>query len=163
MTPNDAIAACLERDVQMLQFTLGDFSDADMLARPAPNANHAAWQLGHLIAAEVGAGNAAKPGSMPELPAGFAERFSKDKARSDNPADFPTKAELLAQFERVRRATVAWTKAMTPQDYGAPTPEKIRGWAPTVGQLAIALSGHVAMHIGQFQVVRRKLGKPVLF
>jgi hypothetical protein len=163
MTPNDAIAACLERDVQMLQFTLGDFSDADMLARPAPNANHAAWQLGHLIAAEVGAGNAAKPGSMPELPAGFAERFAKDKARSDNPADFPTKAELLAQFERVRRATTAWAKAMTSQDYGAPTPEKIRGWAPTVGQLAIALSGHVAMHIGQFQVIRRKLGKPVLF
>ena len=38
----------------MLQFTLGDFSDADMLARPAPSANHAAWQLGHLIAAEAG-------------------------------------------------------------------------------------------------------------
>jgi hypothetical protein len=163
MTPNDVLAACLERDIQVVQFTLGDFSDADMLVRPAPSANHAAWQLGHLIVAEHNAGNAVKPGSMPELPAGFAERFAKDRAKSDNPADFPKKAELLAQFERVRRATVAWTRALTPQDYGAPTPEKMQGWAPTVGQLAVALSGHAAMHVGQFQVLRRKLGKPVLF
>ena len=163
MTANEVIAAVLERDVQMVQWTLGDFSDADLLVRPAPNANHGAWQLGHLIVAEQHAGNAVKPGSMPELPAGFADRFSKEKAKSDNPADFPTRAELLAQFERVRRGTVAWARAMTQQDYGAPTPEKMQGWAPTVGQLAIALSGHVAMHLGQFQVVRRKLGKPVLF
>jgi hypothetical protein len=163
MTANEAIAAVLERDIQMLQWHLGDFSDADMLARPLPSANHTAWQLGHLISAEYNAGNAVKPGSMPELPAGFADRFAKDKAKSDNPADFPKKAELLAQFERVRRATIAWTKALTQQDYGAPTPEKMQGWAPTVGQLAVALSGHAAMHVGQIQVIRRKLGKPVLF
>lgn len=163
MTPNDVIAAALAQDIQVLQFTLGDFTDADMLARPAPAANHAAWQLGHLTLVEYNSGNAVKPGSMPELPAGFADRFHKDKARSDNPADFPKKAELIAQFERVRRATVAWAKAMTPNDYAAPTPEKLRGWAPTVGQLPIALSGHLAMHVGQFQVIRRKLGKPVLF
>jgi hypothetical protein len=163
MTANEVIAAVLERDIQMLAWTLGDFSDADLLARPVPGANHTAWQLGHLTVAEQHAGNAVKPGSMPELPAGFADRFAKDKARSDNPADFPSKAELIAQFERVRRGTVAWARSMTPQDYAAPTPEKMQGWAPTVGQLALALSGHVAMHLGQIQVIRRKLGKPILF
>ena len=34
MTANEAIAAVLERDIQMLQWHLGDFTDADMLARP---------------------------------------------------------------------------------------------------------------------------------
>ena len=106
---------------------------------------------------------AVKPGLMPELPAGFAERFGKDKAQNNNPADFPKKDELLAQFEKTRRGTVGWVKALSPQDVAAPSPEKLRGWAPTLGTLAAALSGHTAMHVGQFQVIRRKLGKPVLF
>ena len=163
MNVNDLLADALTRDVGMLKGTLADFSDADMLVRPAPTANHAAWQIGHLTVSETNAGNLIRPGSMPELPAGFAERFGKDKAQNNNPADFPKKEELLAQFEKTRRGTVAWVRAMSPQDVGKPTPEKLQGWAPTLGALAMALSGHIAMHVGQFQVIRRKLGKPVLF
>jgi len=163
MNPGELIADTLAADLPGLNGTLADFSDADLLARPVPAANHPAWQLGHMIVSETNAGNLVRPGSMPELPAGFAERFSKDRARSDNAADFPKKADLLAQFEKTRRATVAWVRKLSPQELDAPSPEKLRGWAPTVGRLALALSGHVAMHIGQFQVARRKLGKPVLF
>jgi hypothetical protein len=163
MNMNDLIADAIAGDPKVLAMHLGDLSDADLLTRPAPGANHPAWQLGHLIVAETNAVNLVKPGAMPELPAGFADRFKKDTARSDNPADFPKKAELLQLFEKARRATVAWVKTLSPQDYATPTPEKIRGWAPTVGALPIALSGHVMMHIGQVQVLRRKLGKPVLF
>jgi hypothetical protein len=36
-------------------------------------------------------------------------------------------------------------------------------FAPTLGALFILISNHVLMHTGQFTVVRRKLGKPVLF
>ena len=163
MTASELIADALERDLGLLKGTLGDFTDADMLVRPVPAANHAAWQLGHVTVSETNAGNLVRPGSMPELPPGFAARFGKDRAASDDRVGFPAKDELLAQFEKTRRATIAWTRALTPQDFGTPTPEKLRGWAPTVGALAIALSGHVAMHVGQFQVTRRKLGRPVLF
>ena len=31
---------------------LSDLSDADLLVRPSPAANHLAWQLGHLISSE---------------------------------------------------------------------------------------------------------------
>ena len=31
---------------------LSDLTDADLLVRPVPGANHIAWQLGHLIQAE---------------------------------------------------------------------------------------------------------------
>ena len=157
------LADALTRDVGMLKGTLADFSEQEMFVRPAPSANHAMWQIGHMIASETNAGNLVRPGSMPELPAGFAERFGKDKSQNNNPADFPNKDEVLAQFEKTRRATAAWVQALSAQDLGKPTPEKLQGWAPTVGALAIALSGHLAMHVGQFQVIRRKLGKPLLF
>ena len=163
MTVNELLADALTRDIDLLKATLCDFTDADMLVRPAPAANHAAWQLGHMILSETNAGNLVRPGSMPELPAGFAARFAKDKARTDDPGEFLKKDDLLRQFEATRRGTIAWARALTPHDVGAPTPEKLRGWAPTVGALAIALSGHVAMHVGQFQVIRRKLEKPMLF
>jgi hypothetical protein len=163
MNVNELMADVLGRDVGTMKATLGDFSDQDMLARPAPAANHAAWQLGHLVVAETNCINAVKPGSMPELPAGFAERFTKDTAKKDSPADFPSKEELLRLFEKTRAATAAWVKTLSPQDYATPTPEKLRGWVPTVGHLVVAMTAHPAMHIGQFQVIRRKLGKPVLF
>ena len=38
-----------------------------------------------------------------------------------------------------------------------------RSWAPTWGHLAYALPIHAMVHIGQIQVIRRKLGKPNLF
>ena len=39
------------------------------------------------------------------------------------------------------------------------------GWdmAPTVGTVLLMIANHDMMHSGQFSVIRRKLGKPVLF
>jgi len=34
---------------------------------------------------------------------------------------------------------------------------------PTMGHLVQLLPSHFAMHVGQMQVIRRKLGKPLLF
>ena len=36
-------------------------------------------------------------------------------------------------------------------------------YMPTYGAMFSLLAGHTMMHAGQFTVVRRKLGKPVLF
>jgi hypothetical protein len=36
-------------------------------------------------------------------------------------------------------------------------------FAPTVGHLVTMTISHFMMHTGQFQVIRRKLGKPLLF
>ena len=35
--------------------------------------------------------------------------------------------------------------------------------APTYGHVAALIPEHTAMHVGQLQVIRRRLGKPVLF
>ena len=52
MTGREAIKAALEATQATLHWYVGDFTDADLLVRPVPNANHIAWQLGHLIDSE---------------------------------------------------------------------------------------------------------------
>lgn len=156
------LAASLEDNLSFLPMILADFSDSDMLVRPCPPANHAAWQVGHLICSENGLVNDVSGGVMPSLPEGFRERFTRETSKSDDPARFPTKAVLLDEFVRQRRATVAWVRGLTEADLDRPSPERFRAFIPTVAALVILLPSHVAMHAGQIQVIRRKLGKPVL-
>lgn len=162
MNVNDLLTDVLARTLEMVKSTLADFSDADMLVRPAPGANHAAWQLGHMINSETNMVNAFRPGAAAPLPPGFAEKFAKEKASADSPADFLPKAELIAALERTRAASIAWVKSLSPQDMDQPAPEKLRRFATTAGHLAAMMPIHTTMHLGQFQVIRRKLGKPVL-
>ena len=68
MTEIQLLTDLLRRDIEMVKATLADFSDADLLARPCPGANHAAWQLGHLIGAESRMMNAVQEGVVPPLP-----------------------------------------------------------------------------------------------
>lgn len=158
------VAGSLNSNLEFFKMTLADFSDADMLVRPVPAANHTAWQIGHLIGSETQMVNAVAPGRMPTLPEGFAAKFTKETAPDDNPADFPNKAELLALFERQRAATVAWSKSLHDADLDRPMPdENMREFIPNVGALLAIIPNHVMMHMGQIQVIRRKLGKPVLF
>lgn len=163
MTQLELLADVLNRNIEMLKATLADFSDADMLVRPAPAANHAAWQLGHLVNAESGMINMTIPGAVPPPPAAFEKKFSKETSKIDDPAAFLPKDEMLAALSNARAATIAWVKTLQPADFDKPGPERMRDFIPTVGHMVQMLPGHVMMHVGQFQVIRRKLGKPILF
>ncbi len=159
----DEIAKMIERGTQMLQKHFVDFSDADMLVRPVPNANHAAWQMAHLANSQIMATKAVAPEAVISVPANFAESHTKEAAASDDPARFPNKATVLKILEDVKNAQVSALKKMTNEDLAKPGPEKARGYADTIGQLLLMGPMHSAMHAGQIQVIRRKLGKPVLF
>lgn len=164
MNAVDLIASQLARNLEFLKMTIADFSDADLLVRPAPGANHPLWQLGHLASSETMIMNQIRPGAMPALPAGFSERFSNKNNGSDDPAHFATgKKELIELLSKARQATIAAVRTMSPQDLDQPSPQRFAGIAPTVGDLLMLLINHAAMHAGQIQVARRKLGKPVLF
>jgi hypothetical protein len=163
MTPIELCADVLNRNFETLKMTLADFSDADMLVRPCPGANHAAWQIGHLIVAESRMINSLSPGAMPELPAGFADRFNKETAGKDDAGFFPQKAALMDQYAKTRQGTIKWVRGLSPADLETPMTGQMANWVPTQGHLVMMLPGHVLMHLGQFQVIRRKLGKPILF
>ncbi len=163
MTQFDLLADVLGRNLEMLKMTLADLSDAEFYARPVPNANNVAWQLGHLISAEAHMVNGCAGQPVITLPSGFTDRFTNQTASIDDPAILGTKTELLGLFASVRGGTIAWIKKLTDADLAKPAPERMRDWFPTVGHVVHLLAGHVAMHVGQFQVLRRKLGKPTLF
>ncbi|MGD0463114.1 MAG: DinB family protein [Tepidisphaeraceae bacterium] len=162
MTPLERTADVLNRNLEMVKATLSDFSDADFYTRPCPGANHPAWQIGHLISSETGMVSAMDPKAAAKLPEGFDKKFTKETAKKDDPAFFGSKAQLMDQFAKTRAATIAWVKTLKPADLDKPAPEPLRSFAPTLGHVLEMLPMHVAMHMGQFQVTRRRLGKPIL-
>jgi hypothetical protein len=162
MNGREAIQTALEATKGNLRMYVGDFSDADFLVRPVPGANHTAWQIGNVIAGDVFFISQELPDTpYPELPKGFSELHGNDGAKKDE--GFLTKAEYLALFEKVRSATIAAVGKLTDADLDRSVTGKGKVLAATLGKLFIMLSNHTLMHAGQFTVIRRKLGKPVLF
>jgi uncharacterized damage-inducible protein DinB len=162
MTAKDVIKQNLDFCRHVTTEYLKDLSDADLLVRPVPNANHIAWQLGHLISGERQM-VAAMGHAMPELPASFDNGHSKEGAASDDPKRFAKKSEYLSLMQKVRQGTLAALERTTDADLGKPGPEDMRAYAPTVQAVFSLVATHDLMHAGQFVTVRRKLGKPILF
>ncbi len=145
----------------MMKQMLGDLSDADLLERPVDGANHIAWQIGHLIVAEQRLGSQIPGAQYPELPAGFAEQHDRQPTAQHTTSGFGTKAQYLMLLERTREATLTALRRLTDADLD--TPAKGPANITNVGGVLTLIANHTIMHGGQFSVVRRKLGKPVLF
>lgn len=139
---------------------LEDLSDEDMMHRPAPESNHIKWQLGHLISSEHGMIEQIAPGSMPPLPEGFAERYTKETAKTDNPAAFDSKKVLMSAFRAQREATLKVLDAFDPNDFDKPTGVD---YAPNAASMFSMQGSHYIMHAGQWAVIRRQLGRSPLF
>jgi uncharacterized damage-inducible protein DinB len=162
MTAKDVIRQVVEFCHMVTRGYIEDLADRDLFLRVVPKANHIAWQLGHLLAAdcEMLAQIGHKP---PALPAGFAEAHTKETAASDDPGRFFKKSEYLGLMEKTQAATLAAIDATPEQDLDQPAPEAMRGYAPTKAAVLTLLGTHWLMHAGQFVPIRRKLGKPPMF
>jgi uncharacterized damage-inducible protein DinB len=164
MNARDALKTALAGSQHVLNWYLEDLSDADLLVRPVPNANHIAWQLGHLVDSEPHLLGGQLPGvSYPPLPAGWSDQHSKKTASMEPAKGFATKAEYLRLLKQMRDATIAALAKVSDADLDRPTTGSMAQFAPTIGALVVLTSNHTLMHAGQFTVVRRKLGKTVLF
>src|SRR3954464_10976140 len=106
MNAKDAIKIGIDMGKYISTGYLEDLTDQELMHRPAKGANHINWQLGHLIAAEHEMTEKVCPGSMPLLPAGFVEKYSKDTASSDDASKFLKKAELLKILEEQRAGSL---------------------------------------------------------
>jgi hypothetical protein len=163
MNGTQAIRTTLKATQDLLGMYVNDLSDTDLLVRPTPNANHIAWQLGHLISSERMLTEYLPPGTYPELPAAFTKQHSKETAGQDPPQGFATKSEYLNLFNQTRKATLAALEKLSDADLDKPSAGRMKDFAPTLGALFLLVGNHTMMHTGQFTAVRRKLGKPVLF
>lgn len=158
----DIVAKDVTRSFEMLKNHLADFSDADMLVRPVPGANHVNWQIGHLVGVEAKTCELVGVAG-PKLPEGFRDRYNKETASSDDAAKFVKKDELLALMGQASEAIAKWVASLSDADLAKPTPPPFNSFCPTLGDLATLTASHRMMHLGQVQVIRRKLGKKVLF
>ncbi len=138
---------------------LGDLSDQELMQRPHPDCNHLNWQIGHLISSEHALVDGLSKGSMPELPAGFAEKYSKESAASDDSSQFASKDELLQAYRTQRDGTLAVLAKQSDSDLDVATGVS---YAPTVGDLLRMQAEHWLMHCGQWVIIRRNNGKPVV-
>ncbi len=160
----EVLKASLAGTQFVLKWFVEDFTDADLLVRPVPAANHAAWQIGNVITGDVYILNDQSLSvTFPDLPQGFAEKHGPNGTKDDGPEGFLTKAEYFDLFDKVRAATIASLDSLTDADLDRPTTGDIAKFAPTLGRLYLMVSDHTLMHAGQFSVIRRALGKPVLF
>lgn len=162
MNTKDAIKASGNFSLMVLKSYFADFDDAELMRRPTAGCNHLAWQLGHLISSEVSLLNMVAPGAGPELPAGFNEHHAKENQASNDAAQFCTKQQYIELFDKVRAASNAALDALPDAQLDVPGPERLRSLVPTVGHMFVLIATHPMMHAGQFVVVRRELGKPVV-
>lgn len=160
MNYRDLINGNLELGHFLLNAHLADFQDDEIFKRPVPNANSAAWQLGHLISSTQGMITFFDPQLAPELPADFGSRYTKLTASENDPLKFHTKAEYLDLFAKQKNAVKQFIERCSESDLDKPAPEKIRAYAPTIGAMLMLCGSHITMHIGQVAVLRRALGKP---
>jgi hypothetical protein len=162
MNAKDAIRSSVNLSSMVLKTYVSDLDDADLMRRPGEGCNHLAWQLGHLISSEVRLLSMAAPGSEVKLPAGFAEAHSKESSTNDNASDFLTKQAYVELFDKVRSASLAALDAYPEANLDNAAPENFRDFCPTMGDMFTLIATHPMMHAGQFVIVRRQLGKPIL-
>ena len=147
----------------LLKQHLADLTDVDLMTRPVPGANHGLWQLAHLARFEGMLAKLVSPDHPFALPAAFAEVGGKDTAGVDDPKAFPTKAEVVAVLDQAHAAQLAGLLKLSDDALAQPSPEQFRSFAPRLGDLLATAPMHIMMHLGQLQVLRRKLGKPNVF
>jgi len=162
-TATQMIKASIDMATFCVNSYLQDLSDDDLMIRPTDGANHIKWQLGHLIAAEHNLINQVCPGSMPALPEGFAEKYTKETSKLDDASAFHSKEEYLKLMAEQRSGTLAALERVSDKELENPAPEAIREYSPTVGATFGLQATHWMMHTGQWVIVRRKLGREPLF
>ena len=149
---------------QMVGFAmLDDMTDEELMKRPHAECNHIIWQVGHLIASEHQMVSGIAPGKMPDLPEGFSAKYTKETATSDDAAAFDSKEDLLAIYAQQRAGAVAVLESLSDEDLSKASPEEMQAYAPNFGAVFNLLGGHWLMHVGQWAVIRRQLGRPPLF
>ncbi|MFN3192227.1 MAG: DinB family protein [Aureliella sp.] len=157
----DAIAS-IKGSIELAEMVgmsyLNDLSDEDLMKRPHADCNHINWQVGHLIASENSMMSSLSD-SIPALPEGFADKYTKETASSDSAADFATKDELMAAYKSQRAATMEFLSSCSAEDLDKPTGVE---FAPTCGSMLAMQGAHWLMHCGQWVIIRRESGKPIV-
>jgi DinB superfamily len=162
MGPKDVIRNTLDISDYILKSYVKDLSDAELRIRPVDGMHPIALQLGHLIATERMLNELIDPGSVPALPAGFAEAHDFKNDTGDD-SRFKTRDEYVKLMDEQRAAIKANLDRVSDAELDDNRDGKLPEWAPTVGAVLNMAGLHALNHSGQFVAVRRLLKKPIAF
>jgi DinB superfamily len=163
MNIKDSIKASLRISDALSQSYLEDITPDEMFIQPVPDANHIAWQLGHLITSEHRLIEAAAPNSMPALPEEFSQKYRRDMAPSPHPGDYLTKEEYLQMARQVRAGTIAALESVSDDDFARPVTGRVPPFIKSVLDCFATIGPHWSLHAGQWVIIRRKLGRARMF
>ncbi len=128
---------------------------------PAPNVNHAAFNIGHLsnyadrVLDLIGRGDLARPDER------FTQLFKAGTPCVEQDGRYPSKDAIMARFMERWSAVAAVLPEIPDERFDAPSPVegRMKELMPTVGALVNFLCGtHLQMHLGQVSVWRRLIG-----
>ena len=163
MQAKDVAKKALSSTQDLMKMYLADLSDKVILVRPVPAANHIAWQLAHLCTAEAMLGDALPGVKYAAVPAIASKSLGNERTgKVDPPEGYLVMAAYLECSDRLRAATIAAVDKLSDADLDKANTGEMAKWAPTLGDLLVLIANHTLMHAGQFTVVRRALGKPVV-
>jgi len=164
MSFKHALSRSLIRSHETIALLVSDLSDADLLVRPVPHANNIAWQLGHLILREARLIGSQDLGvKYPALPPGFEDQHSDAAAGIEPPSGFLSKAEYLELWTKSHETTMAALANISDADLDRPAKGGAASMGPTLGDVFLFDGEQRGPHAGQLAIVRRILGKPVLY
>ena len=85
-----------------------------------------------------------------------------ETSKAEGTVGYLTKTEYLDLYKKVRAHSLKNLDAFPEAELDTPIEGRIAAIAPNVGSMFALVANHPMMHLGQFAVVRRKLGKPVV-
>ena len=142
---------------------VADLTDAQLTLQPAPNVNHPAWVLGHLLQVDYALAQLLTGEAPPAfIDDAWRATYGPKRAPVADPSLYKPKAFYIEKLAAVREKIVTRLGQMSPEDFHVPHPDPARrDRFPTVGH-AVMLYGtwHEAYHSGQLSTWRRVLGLP---
>ncbi len=148
---------------------MADLSDSDLLLKPHASCNSINWQVGHLILSEHTHMGRIDSSFMPKLPEKFELIYAKPSTGMVNSDStnlqlasvdqLLDKKTLMDCFQQQRQATLRLLDLQTDETLDTPTGVP---YATTRSALFHLQAAHWLMHSGQWVIVRRQLGKPVV-
>ena len=99
-------------------------------------------------------------GGEPSLPKGWAEPFGRGSKPSADASKYPSKVELLAEFERCHKLVTDMVAVADEATLAEETPDPdFRQVAPTLHDAVVfILIHHTGTHLGQIAMWRRAQG-----
>jgi uncharacterized damage-inducible protein DinB len=135
-----------------------DLSAEQMVAQPGGVINHPAWSLGHLAVAAGYLGELL--GLESNVPDGWSETFKTGGEPSGDPADYPSKEEILEELKQQHARNTEAVKNFDASRFADPHPDEgRRKYFPTRGdQIVFMMTSHEMDHLGQIAAWRRAMG-----